>query len=282
MVLSCTLLSNSVSAEYISDSEKIMDFMGNAFKFTDSETAEIKRVINEKMSGLGLIYDAEAVSNSRKNETNFTDDDILLEIKGNVLSSLYKVAADEKCSWLKYDSYSIYQPNASFSKILHLSSTGDLITTREAGILYAVGIGCKKSLEKAAYRLMQSSMWGDIPSMYLLSYVYSLMGDKINSDIFKELTCLCENYLLEGRTVLTEEMKNGYSEDACNYYVYISSIMQDIRNVLNVRKINFSFIEALLENSLSHKEKLALINNYDKMTWKEITNSSTVSFKFGF
>ncbi|MEG2451022.1 MAG: hypothetical protein RSB09_04735, partial [Clostridia bacterium] len=92
-----------------------------------------------------------------------------------------------------------------------------------------------------------------------------------------------KKYLFAGYTVIPEKAKALYSEKARIYYVYISSIFQDIVHTQKVVDINFSFIEAITSDKIDYFKRMSFINNYSDQQWKEITNSSqSPTKKLGF
>ena len=110
--------------------------------------------------------------------------------------------------------------------------------------------------------------------MYLLAYAYGLAGDKENSALLYEVAELSEKYLNEGRTLIPAEDADKYSEKALTYYVFISSVKQDIVYGVGVEKIDFSFVEAMASTEIDNYARMGYINNYLKKDWKELTNSS--------
>ena len=66
----------------------------------------------------------------------------------------------------------------------------------------------------------------------------------------------------------------GFLKEAQTYYVYISSIKQDVVYAYDKTAIDFSFVEAITSDSLDYFEKMEYINNYEKKEWKNVTNSS--------
>lgn len=85
---------------------------------------------------------------------------------------------------------------------------------------------------------------------------------------------MSEKYLKSGYTILPDAVKNLYSKEAQTYYVYISSIKQDVVYAYDKTAIDFSFVEAITSDSLDYFEKMEYINNYEKKEWKNVTNSS--------
>ena len=74
--------------------------------------------------------------------------------------------------------------------------------------------------------------------------------------------------------VLPKEEKDAYSEEARTYYVYISTIRQDVVYANNKLDIDFSFLEALASEELDYYDRMKYINKYSEKEWKNVTNSS--------
>lgn len=279
MVISTTIMSNTRSPKFDEDSEKIIKFISDAYSFDEQFSKDAAKVIIGDLSLMSRMGDFHAFKGSIQPSSE-VDDALhqLYEIKGDVfisLKMLSKVSIDG--SWFDYSMYKLYEPARRAYQIRNLSSFGNLTTTRQMGILYALGIGVPKDYELAQMRLTQSALWGDIPSMHLLSHVYHLAGNEEKSKLMAEVAQLCHKYLMEGCTVLPDEVKKNFSEEACRYFAYISSIKQDIINASNAHKINFSFLEAVMSDKLDFFKRMDYINNYSAAAWKDLTNSSIKS-----
>lgn len=278
MVLSTTVMSNALSPAFIADAEKVIHFIGKAYRLDDDFIEDCSSLILNDLTLLGLHTDQLAIYGDRTLWDEYSDKDVLFDIKGDVLTKLQKMHDDAKGEinpgWFDYSHYKTYQANVRFSKICTASATGDLITTRQTGIMRVLGIGCPVDVKEGIRRLFQCTFWGDIPSAHFISYAYSLIGDEENSAVFHELAELFEKYLKSGCTVLPSSEKNAYSEKAREYYVYASSIKQDVVYAYERYNIDFSFIEALSSPELDYFKKMYYINNYRNQDWREVTNSS--------
>lgn len=278
MVFSTTMMSNTQTPELESDAKKIIDFIGHALRLDEDFIEHCKHTILDDLSALGLTADQQAVYRSRKFGDSYSDTDVLFDIKGDVLTRLQSLSniqsAEINPSWFDYSHYKTYQADIRFSKIYTASASGNLLTTRQVGILLALGIGCKQDIKEAIHRFTQCVVWGDIPSMSYLAYAYKLAGNEHKSDVFYELADLSKKYLKSGYTILPDEAKGAYSQAAQTYYVYVSTIKQDIVYAENKSAIDFSFVEAITSGSLDYFEKMDYINNYEKKEWKNVTNSS--------
>ena len=285
MLISVTIMSNAQTDELERDGKKIIDFIGKAYRLEKKFIDLCTDVILEQLTPLALISEQQAIYKMRKVGEPFSPSAVLLDIKGEVLNTIQNIGRDHDTvnrSWFDYTHYKTYEPHVRYSKLSTTSSIGDITATRQVGILKALGIGCDKDLSEAKKRLYQCVMWGDIPSMYLLSHCYKLSRDKENEELFYQVALLCEKYLNAGVTVLPEEATKRYSDSACTYFVYISTILQDVIIAYNKKRIDFSFIEAISTPSLDYFDKMNFINNYDRKEWKNITNSSAKPSKYGF
>lgn len=278
MVFSTTIMSNTLSPDLESDARIIIDFIGHAWRFKESLIEHCKYTILDVLSSLSLTADQQAVYRNRKFDDTYSEEDILLDIKGDVLTRLQCLSdmhnAEINPSWFDYSHYKTYQANVRFSKIYTASASGDLLTTRQVGILLALGIGCDKNIEESIHRLTQCVFWGDIPSMFYLAYAYKLAGNEEKSQVFYELAELSQKFLNGGYTILPDKVKNSYSQEAQTLYVYVSTIKQDVVYAYNKTAIDFSFVEAITSDSLDYFGKMNYIDNYEKKEWKNVTNSS--------
>lgn len=281
MVLSSAIMSNSFSKEFEADSTRIIEFIGKAFEIDDEFIQCATGVIHDQLNSLALTTDQQAIFSNRKFGEIYSDEDSIFDIKGDVLVTLNKIGKTfpQFETWFDYSHYNTYQSNIRYYKIKETSSIGELITTRQAGILDALGIGCEVNYTASIRRLSQSAFWGDVPSMYYLAYVYGLSGDQKNSKIFYEVAHLASAFLNDGYTVLPDESKKKNSLEACNWYAIISSIKRDIVCSLESRMgyslIDFSFIEVITLDHLSYSDRMRYTNAYFDKQWKVVTNTPT-------
>lgn len=285
MLLSTTIMSNSKTPEYDSDMNVILDFVGKAYKLDEKIIEKCKQLILEDLSSLSLTNDQLAVYSARTYGDTYSDNDVLFDIKGDVLIKLESLSdtrnTDVNKGWFDYSHYKTYQPNVRAAKLDITSSSGNLLATRQMGILLSVGIGVEKNLDEAIIRLKQCTYWGDISAAYFLAYAYELSGDKKQSDLYYELATLEKKYLNKGITMIPENGEH-YSQTAIELYAIISSIKQDIVYAYNLQGIDFSFVEAITLPGLSKEKRMYFIDNYEKKEWKTLTNASAVHTRVGF
>lgn len=287
MVLCTTMLSNSKTDTVVKDSEKIIDLIGRAYRLDESLIEDCRSTILDSLITLGLTTDQMAIYSTREFGNEYTDMDTLFDIKGDVLTKLQSIGRsknpDINPSWFDYSHYKTYQANVRFAKIYATAASGNLIAVRQVGIMKALGIGCEKDVDNAVKRLGQCVFWGDIPSMYLLSYIYKTIGDNEKSDLFYSLADLCGKYLNMGYTVLPDDVAKQYSDDVKTYFVYISSIKHDVVYAFEVNNIDYSFLEVIMSDKIDYCKKMNYINKYDRKEWKDVTNSAfDFATKVGF
>lgn len=287
MVLSTTIMSNARTDEFQKDATKIIDLIARAYKIEEPLILEFTKFVLEDLSIVSLTSDQMAIRSSRHCNDPHSDDSVMMDIKGEVIGKLEQIGQDSKfinTNWFDYGYYRTYEPKIRYRQIENASSTGDVSSTRQMGILKMLGIGCDVNIEEAIRRLFQCVYWGDISAMKLLAYAFTKIGNEEKSKIIYELAEISENYLNAGCTVLPDVAKAKYGDDARNYYVYISTIRQDIVHALDIVNINFSFIEAITSDTLDYFKRMKYINNYNAQDWKDVTNSSEkpAAKKLGF
>ena len=276
MTLAATVMTNTYSSDATRDSERVLDFIAAAYGMNEEFTKKAKDIILKKLVNISVVQDIEAFDATKAYDTEYTELDKYREVKYDIISMLIserRNSPDMNYGWTDYEHYNVYQANARYRKLSQSATKGDIISVRQTAILRALGIGCKADLEDAARRLLQCALWSDVQSTYLLSYVCKLLGKVEKAKIFAELATLTEEYLDDGITVLPDEVKKSFSEEACMYYVYISSIKYDVIYAYNLKKIDFSFLEVMMSDKIGHGDKMKYINEYNKKEWKNCTNS---------
>ncbi len=287
MVLSATIMSNAQTKDYRADAGRIIRFIAGAYGFTAEFTDECERLILDELSRLGKTTDRQVVYAARKPNGQYGDMDSLFDIKGDALAAVQEIGKQPgiREGWFDYNHYKTYQANIRFEKINAASAGGNVILVRQAGILHALGIGCEKNLDKAELRLMQCAIWGDIPSMRLVSAVYKAMGEDKKAEVYREVADISAKYLYAGCTVIPPFDKHEYSDKAREIYALVSSVRQDVVRAYDKYNVDFSFVEALRSPELDYYKRMEFINNYSGSGWKEVTNASvnpSTKVRFGF
>lgn len=275
MLMSASLLCNTAWKEAVADSEKLVHFVGKAYKMPEETIEMCKDVILNQLADLQLLSDANAWYSTISAQTN-DDLSILREMKCNVLQEINNLGATQNKSERNFDytHYNTYQPNICFFKTQQISAQGNIAATRQVGLMKMLGIGCNPNSQEAIARLFQCVVWADVPSMHLLAYCYELENNQQKGQMFRQLAQLSQKYLLRGVTVLPEQDKSEVTEEAALCYAYISSILQDIILPFKMFNIDFSFVEAITAPQLDYFRRMHYINNYDKKEWKNVTNSA--------
>lgn len=287
MLTATVIMSNTPSGTFLSDCDKIIDFVATAYDFNQALLQNCKELIYKSLAPISLTADKNAVYSGRRYGDILSDEDVLYDIKCNVISTFERLAKSNlPCinpDWFDYTHYFSYNAFVRFQEIKQSASGGNVIANRQLAILLALGIGCEKDLEESADRLLRGAFWGDIPSIKLLALVLKLKGDKKSAKVFNQTALLADKYLYAGYTVIPQSEQEKYQKEALTYYVYISSILQDVVYAYNMQNIDYSFIEALLSDKLDYYKRMYFINNYDRKEWKDITNSAeNPTKKIGF
>ncbi len=286
MLLATSVMTNTYSSDAVADAGRVIDFVGGAYGASDGYIDKAKEVILYDLTTISTVQDFTAFDAAKSFDGEYTDFDRYAEVKNEIIALLENMRRHtylEACGWVDYTHYCVYQPQMRFRRLIEHSVTGDLLSTRMAGIFLALGIGCERDVAAAERKLLQCALWGDIPSAIFLAYVAREAKDA-RCGYFGEYAELLTTYLAGGITVLDDGVKSSYSDEACLLYVYTSSIKYDVVYSLNNPKIDFSFLEVIMSD-IPFAEKMTYIDEYDRKVWKKRTNSITEaakSAKIGF
>ncbi len=287
-LISCTALSNDFSDAYKADAVKIVELICKTYSLDQETKDEFVTAVFDVLCQVATLSDAAAVKKN-EGECDRSDEDTLLYMKATIIEGLSHISQtmnfgpyqDKDC--FDYAYLKPYQENMRFSKLNRVASCGIVIATRQAAIMQILGIGCKQDLQSAHGRLVSCAYWGDIFSAYLLAELYEIMGETEKHDLCLKVAKLCDMFLYTGRTVLPEDVKKEYGDDACREYALISTILQDVIYANNLVRIDFSFVEAITSDKLNYYRKMKYVNEYLQREWQEVTNSSvSPDKKFGF
>ncbi len=278
MLTATMLMSNTPSGSFKQDCDKIIKLIGDSYGLDENTLENCKTAIYKSLSPISLVVDKNAVYSERNFNSKLCDLDVLEDIKCNVISALERLAkSNVPCinpDWFDYTHYFSYNACVRYEEIKRASAGGNLFANRQMGILLALGIGTELNYEESLNRLIRGAFWGDIPSLKILVHVLKLKGDEEHAKIFDQTASLAQKYLHSGYTVVPEEDKKNYCNEAVTYYVYLSSILQDIVFAYNRHDIDYSFMEAVLSNELDYYKRMYYINNYERKEWKDVTNSA--------
>lgn len=280
MLLGCAVMTNTYSRDAVLDCKRIIGFIGEAYGVGHDFLTAAEKVILDDLAPMSTVQDLVAFDSSKSFDGDYTDLDRFIEVKNDVVSTLEKIRKNtylENPGWVDYSHLCVYQADMRFKKLMNHSITGDLISTRQVGILLALGIGCRRDFAAASRKLLQCALWGDVAAARLYSYVERLTKSE-KAGYATEYAELVSIYLDDGITVLPEAAKSKYSPEACLLYIYTSSIKYDVVYSLGNQKIDFSFLEVIMSD-ISYAEKMTYIDEYDRKVWKKCTNKATEAQK---
>lgn len=280
MLLCTSVMTNTFSPDAVSDCEKIISFIGDAYGVSREYVEEAKSVILDELVTISTVQDFTAFDAAKSFDGEYTDFDRFAEVKNEIvtgLENLRKHTYLENPGWVSYTHYSVYQPQMRYRKLAEHSVTGDLISTRQTAILLTLGIGCERDIPAAQRKLLQCALWGDIPSAVYLAHS-AVIADDERRGYLREYAQLLTTYLAGGITVLPDEVKASHSSEACLLYVYTSSIKYDVVYSLGNPKIDFSFLEVIMSD-IPFAEKMTYIDEYERKVWKKRTNAATEAVK---
>lgn len=282
MVLSATLLSNAISAEFDEDAKKIIRFIGQAYQLDESLIQYAQSVILDDLVAISTRADVIAFNNSHDYDSELDELDSLFSIKVDVLEVIdamrERMDVSTNPTWFDYSHYKPYYPEIRFIQLANYAAIGHPIAVKEVGILSFLGIGVNANADSAYYRLKQCLMWGDLSVIPLLREIAKAKNDA-DAQVYDELNQLIP-YMEEGRTILPKELDNALQNKTKELFVLIASIRQDIVLESKELYINQSFVEVMLLDSVSYPQKLNFINNYHSNEWKDVTNSSSGHYGF--
>ena len=286
ILLTVTMLSNDFNDELNKDAQKIIDFVGHAFKLDEKVLEECQRVVPDDLTVLSTTKDVEVfLSNGGYEEFPKISNLLYLKIEAlQKLDNIYQLYDREQFNQQFFD-YRFYRPYFAHIRYRELEASsvkGHVLINRTVALMLTLGIGCKQNVKSAIYRLKQCAYWGDVSSLYYLSYLYAQQKDQKNAKLFAAL-CELTPLLLEGRTLIPPELKEKYDDETKKKYELIASIKQDIVLSYDHPAINYSFVEVMLMDNLDYYTKMQLVNRYNSQEWREFTNSSSdPAKKLGF
>lgn len=278
MTCSAAFLNSAAFEGFDSDARKVLSFIGKAYELDDATVSAFSELILGDMMKIGLISDYHALSSI----DNLSDSDknnlLFYEIKGRALEEVNcsnrrgyfhansRLNQDMKVG-MKYESFHhAYDPFMRFEGLKQQAYFGDLNSTRQLAILYALGIGTGKDTEKAKMHFKRCVMWGDVASTILLKEVCSDEGDDKGAKEFEELYRLEKEYLEDGVINLPEKEKAADAVREC--YLCIALIKQYLVVQGKRTEIDIAFLNALLQPDLPLKVRLSYISCYKDYVWK--------------
>lgn len=286
ILISVTMLSNSFNNELENDSSHFIDFIGNVFSLKKEEIEDCKKLVLDELTVVSTIQDVDAFF-ANQGEKDFPKIGQYLYLKCDALLKLKNIYQKFNHNnfnqiYFEYRYLRPYYPDIRFKELVNSSTNGDIDINRTVAICLATGVGCKEDIDAAIYRFKQCAYWGDISSLYYLTYLYEIKGDEKEKRLYSNL-CSLSVYLSNGITNIPNVKKNEFDKLTSDTFSLIASIKQDIILSFNLYNIDFSFVEIMLLDKLDYYQKMKCINEYDQKWWKELTNSSSdPNKKLGF
>lgn len=278
MTLSAAFLNSAAFGEFNSDAGKVISFIGRSYGMDDATVNAFSKLILGDMMKIGLVSDYHAMSSIDDLSDSDRDNLIFYEIKGRALEEVNcsnrrgyfhsnsRLNQDMKAG-MKYESFHhVYDPVVRFESLKQQACFGDLNSTRQLAILYALGIGTVKDTEKAKMHFKRCVMWGDVTATILLKEVYAGEKDDIASKEYGDLYHLEKKYLEDGIIDLPEQEKAA--DAARERYLCIVLIKQYIVVQEKMPEINIAFLNALSQPELSLRTRLNYISRYKDLVWK--------------
>lgn len=281
MTLSVAFLNSAAFGEFTEDAGKVLTFIGRAYGLDEALVSEFSGLILGDMMKVGLVSDYHALSAFDDLSERDRDNLMFYEIKGRVLEevnrsnrrSYFRASSrlnQDVKTGMKYESFHhAYDSVVRFESLREQAGFGDLNSTRQLAILYALGIGTGKDLERARMHLERCVMWGDVASTVLLQEVCSCGNDEKGSKEFKELYRLEKSYLEDGIINLPE--KEGAADVVKDRYLCIALIKQYLVVQGRMEEMDVAFLNVLSQPGLTLKVKLRFISRYKDSLWKNST-----------
>lgn len=285
VVLACTMLSNDNTPDYQQDAGAIVDFYCNAFGLPEF-AAQWKQSILGTLHDISVLGEREANFSRRATEHTCVEEDLLYDVKGDVLAELTgkfdKPTFFVNPTWFDYAHIHAYNATVRYAQIRAAASGGWRAAARVQGVMLALGIGCTPDVNAAIRRFTQCAYWSDLPSVYMLAYLYEGLSKQQEALRYRQLAQLMQTYLLEGLTEVPASVRADYSDDAIAQYSLIASIHRDICWSYGLVDIDYSFVEVMM-SGLKQADKMVYINKYREKQWVYETNPVQVdSAPIGF
>lgn len=274
MIISTTLLGNDSSIEWEEDAVKVLKFIGKAFNLEKKELKELSEKIILAATTISNSEDAtitliEGVSDQGLGEVEY--------LKGKILLYLQSLFDRDQLHFMDYRYPNPYFPNLLFYNTSKTAKEGYILSVRELGLFYYLGIGVAPDANRAKKLLWNCVYWADEFSLYILKAIALEEKNEAEHQKLEQLISLLELGLYDGTTEINDEA--DYSVTVQETYKLISSIFHDIilNDDRNRHIINSSFIEVMKLSRLTYEQKMAYINEYNRGEWKNESNKITSS-----
>ena len=177
---------------------------------------------------------------------------------------------------MKYDCFHhVYEPKMRFYDIKRKAEKGSVLFTRQAGILYALGLGCEKNPEISERLFKRCILWGDRVSALYLNWLHlSLYSPKYEDGLFEKIYRITDGVL---NSFEDNVSKNKGKE--WEYYGLIRSVEQNVILKRKETSINICLADTLSSDFLSFQEKEKIILSTEKLEQrKEVFSKNPIGF----
>lgn len=277
MVKITSLLCNNSTEEYLEDARKIIDFVGKSFGLKDELISFCEKQILDDLTVIQTEEDTKTYRSLKQQEHPAVDvSNPLIKFKYNAIVSILDLTGkDSQLNkvWFDYSYPNDYNAIIRYSEIKSSASAGFVDINKTAAMLECLGIGIEASLSGAKRKFKQCMYWGDECSIRYLAQIAKQEGNKEEAAIYDELSTL-SNLINDGITVLPKEMKGKISKKTNELFNIITSIKHDVIRRYDIRLIDYSFVEVMMDDEIDYAKKLGYINDYRSFGWAEETNSS--------
>lgn len=278
MTLSAAFLNSAAFGEFHDDAGKVLSFIGSAYGLDAGVVSDFSGLILGDMMKIGLVSDYHALSAIDDLSDRDRDNLVYYEIKGRALEEVNRsnrrgyfqansrLNQDVKVG-MKYESFHhAYDPVIRFEALRQQAVFGDLHSTRQLAILYALAIGTGQDYGKAKMYLERCVMWGDVCSTALLQEVCSRGEDEEGAREFRELYRLEKAYLEDG--VIELPKGEAVADTVRERYLCIALIKHYLVVQGKMGEIDIAFLNALSQPGLSLKARIRFISQYKDSSWK--------------
>ncbi|MBQ7876520.1 MAG: hypothetical protein IJ316_04440 [Clostridia bacterium] len=279
MTLTATMVSTYNSDASDRDAAEMINYIGNAFDFSEAFMHSCRTHILGTMMSVGLICDYHALSSidmlSDEDKKNID----LYEIKGRALEEVNRIensvfvysetrTGQQVRNNMKYEAFHHpYNANLRFRNLTKQAESGELICTRQLGLMYALGIGCGKNFEYAEKLFERCILWGDEISIKLLAYLCRLNEDETQEAMYNEVFDARTKDLVTSWFDHREVCIS--SEGAKQCYELISLVKKMIIAPKKLSLIDIAFTDVIAAKHISFESKKKYILRYGEGLWKQ-------------
>lgn len=277
MVISSTMISTYNCPQANDDAEKTIRFIGDAFKLDRIYIDDFIDCILNSMMNIGLISDYHAIASTELLDNEDRDNLELYEIKGQALE---EISISERMCFSSYDSrivsdikekmkygyfHHIYNSKMRFWSIQKRSENGELLSTRQLAILYSLGIGCEKNIERAEKLFLRCVFWGDKISAMLLNYLHQINNSaKYEDGLFEKVYKLIQ----EDSALISDPKELSFRKENELY-----NLIRLVKNTVIISRsrycVNIELVDYLADKRIPYHEKVAFVLNFSEKEWRK-------------